>query len=77
MICFRSRPQYAVSVELHAEEVTVQTHGLDRYGRTLGDVLLLDGTNVNHALVKDSLCWWFRTYAPWDTVLEGLEIEAR
>ena len=35
------------------KEVTVQTHGLDKYGRTLADVLLPDGTNVNHALVKD------------------------
>ena len=32
--------------------LTIQTHGLDKYGRTLADVLLSDGTNVNHALVK-------------------------
>jgi micrococcal nuclease len=40
-------------------------------------VLLLDGTNVNHALVKAGWCWWYRKYAPGDTVLEGLETEAR
>jgi endonuclease YncB( thermonuclease family) len=34
-----------------------------------------DGTNVNHTLVKDG--WWCRKYAPGDTVLEGLEHEAR
>ena len=39
------------------KEVTLQTHGLDKYGRTLADVLLPDGTNVNHALVKDGWCW--------------------
>jgi len=43
----------------------------------LGDVLLPDGTNVNHTLVKDGWCWWYRKYAPGDTVLEGLEKEAR
>ena len=29
------------------------------YGRTLGDVFLLDRTNVNHALVKDGWCRWY------------------
>ena len=33
--------------------------------------------NVNHALVKDVWCWWHWKYAPWDTILEGLEKEAR
>ena len=45
--------------------------------RTLADVLLRNGTNVNHTLVKDGWCWWYRKYAPGDTVLEGLETEAR
>jgi len=40
-------------------------------------VILPDGTNVNHTLVKDGWCWWYRKYAPRDTVLEGLENEAR
>ena len=61
-----------------SKEVTVQTYGLDKYGRTLADVLLLDGTNVNHELVKTAgWWWWYRKYAPRDTVLEGLEKEAR
>ena len=55
----------------------LQIHGLDKYGRTLGDVFLPDGTNINHALVKEGWCWWYRKYAPGDTVLEELEKEAR
>jgi endonuclease YncB( thermonuclease family) len=58
-------------------QVTLQTHGLDKYGRTFADVLSPDGTNVNHMLVKKGWCWWYRKYAPGDTVLEGLEAEAR
>ncbi len=50
---------------------------LDKYGRTIGDMVLPDGTNVNHTLVKDGWCWWYRKYAPGDTGLEGLENEAR
>jgi len=33
--------------------------------------------HVNHALVNDGWCWWYRKYAPGDTVLEGLENDAR
>ena len=61
----------------YGKQVTIQTHGLDKYTRTLADVLLPDGTNVNHTLGKDGWCWWYRKYAPGDTVLEGLEKEAR
>jgi hypothetical protein len=56
------------------KEFTLQTHGHDKY---TGDVILPDGTNVNHALVKDGWCWWYRKYAPRDMVLDGLEHEAR
>ena len=37
-----------------AKEVTLQADSKDKYGRTLADVLLPDGTHVNHhSLVKD------------------------
>ena len=55
----------------------LQTYGHDKYRRTLADVFLSDGTHVNHTLVKEGWCWWCRKYAPGDTVLEGLEKEAR
>jgi endonuclease YncB( thermonuclease family) len=55
----------------------VKTFGLDKYGRTIADVLLPDGTDVNHALVKEGWCWWYRKCAPRDTKLEGLEKDAR
>ena len=45
--------------------------------RTIADALFPNGTNVNHTLVKDSWCWWYRKYALGDTVLGGLEDEAR
>ena len=40
-------------------------------------VVLLDSTNVNHALIKDGWCWWYWKYTPENTVLESLENEAR
>jgi len=40
-------------------------------------VLLPDGTHVNHTLVKDGWCWWYRKYASGDTVVKRLETEDR
>jgi micrococcal nuclease len=74
---FGKRAKQAVSALVFGRDVILQTHGQDKYRRTLGDVFLLDGTHVNHTLVKDGWCWWYRKYAPADTVLEGLEKEAR
>jgi endonuclease YncB( thermonuclease family) len=67
----------ATSSLVFGKEVTLQTHGKDKYGRTIAEVLLQDGTNVNHTLVKDGWCWWYRKYAPGDAELEKLEMEAR
>jgi micrococcal nuclease len=47
-----------------------------RLSSPLSGGLLLDG-NVNQKLVKQGWCCWYRKYAPRDTVLEGLESEAR
>jgi endonuclease YncB( thermonuclease family) len=74
---FGTRAKQAASALVFGKDVILQTHGQDKYGRTLGDVFLLDGTNMNHELVKHGWCWWYRKYAPGDTVLEGLEKEAR
>lgn len=74
---YGQKAKQATSALVFWKDVTLQTHGLDKYGRTIADVLLSDDTNVNQTLVKDGWCWWYRKYAPGDTVLEALENEAR
>jgi len=74
---FGKRAKQATSELVYGKGVTLQTHGHDKYKRTLADVILPDGTNVNHELVKEGWCWWYRKYAPNDTELERLENEAR
>jgi endonuclease YncB( thermonuclease family) len=74
---YGNNAKHAASKLVFGKEVTLQTHGHDKYKRTSADVTLPDGTNVNHTLVKDGWCWWYRKYAPGDTVLEGLETEVR
>jgi micrococcal nuclease len=59
------------------KEVNVRDRGLDRYGRTIGEVFLTDGRNVNHEIVRAGLAWWFRRYAPDDRTLAKLEKSAR
>ena len=38
---------------------------------------LSDGMNLNHELVKQGWCWWYRKFAPGYKIFEGLEKEAR
>ena len=74
---FGQKAKHAASDLAFGKDVTVQTHGHDKYTRTIGDVILPDGMNLNQELVKQGWCWWYRKYAPGDTVLKGLEREAR
>jgi endonuclease YncB( thermonuclease family) len=53
---FGNNAKHATSDLAFGKDVTIQTHGYDKYKRILADVLLRDGTNVNHALVKDGWC---------------------
>ena len=74
---YGQKAKHAASELVYGKEVTVQTRGHDKYTSTLGNVLLPDGMSLNQELVKQGSCWWYRKYAPGDTVLEGLEKEAR
>ncbi|UVT21657.1 MAG: thermonuclease family protein [Nitrospira sp.] len=74
---FSDNAKQATSDLIFSMDVTIESHGKDKYGRTVAEVLLSDGTNVNHVLVREGWCWWYRKDAPRDTVLEGLENEAR
>ena len=74
---YGKKAKQAASALAFGKEVTVQTRGLDRYKRILGNVILPDGMNLNHELVKQGWCWWYRKYALGDTKLERLEVEAR
>lgn len=74
---YGQQAKHAASELVFGKEVTIQTHGHDKYKRPIGKVILPDGMNVNQELVKQGWCWWYRKYAPGDAVLEGLEKEAR
>ena len=74
---FGDKAKHAASALVFGMEVTVQTHGKDKYRRTLAEVLLSDGSNVNKALVAGGWCWWYPKYALQNQELKRLESEAR
>lgn len=74
---YGQKAKQAASALVFGKEVTLQAHGKDKYGRTIADVFLPDGMNVNHKLVKAGWCWWYRKYAVGNAELERLEREAR
>lgn len=67
----------ATSALVFGQTVTVKPHDTDRYKRVVAEIFLVDGTNLNHQLVRDGWCWWYQKYAPGDRVLEALENAAR
>lgn len=74
---FGQRAKQAASAFAFGMDVIIQTHVYDKYRRTIGNVILPDGMNLNQQLVKQGWCWWYRKYAPRDMLLEGLENDAR
>ena len=65
------------STVVFGKSVMVKVLDRDRYGRTVGEVVMSNGGVLNHELVRMGLAWWYRKYAPEDTVLEHYEPEAR
>ena len=73
---FGNKAKQFTSEMVFGKEVTIKDHGLDKYERTLGDVILADGASLNRELVKAGLAWWYREYST-DESLGALEAEAR
>ena len=59
------------------QTVTVRMKDIDRYKRTVAEIILPDGRNLNQEIVRAGLAWWYQQYARRETVLRDLEQEAR
>lgn len=73
---FGSNAKRFVSERIAAETVDVREYNLDRYDRTIGDILI-DGQRLSVAIVKAGLAWHYVQYAPDDHELAAAELEAR
>lgn len=72
---FGSRAKQHLSALAYRQQATVQEDGRDRYGRVIGTVIV-DGQNLNRAMVAAGMAWAYRRYLTDPTVLE-LEHDAR
>jgi endonuclease YncB( thermonuclease family) len=57
--------------------VTVCVRDIDRYKRTVAEIILPDDRNLNQELVRAGLAWWYQHYARRELMLRDLEQEAR
>ncbi len=70
-----TRAKQALSDYAFGRDVTVEWNKLDRYKRVVGKVL--DGErDVNLALVRDGMCWWYRKYANEQSQVDRILYEA-
>jgi endonuclease YncB( thermonuclease family) len=73
---FGNNAKRFVSERIAGKTFDVREYNLDRYGRTIGDVLI-DGQRLSVELVRAGLAWHYVQYAPDDLELAAAELEAR
>jgi micrococcal nuclease len=72
---FGQRSKEALADLVFGKDVRIETHGKDRYGRTIGDVFV-GSTFVNEKMVEDGWAWNYVKYSKSHRLAE-LERQAR
>lgn len=72
---FGTKSRQALAAAVFKQAVDVQTTGVDRYGRTIG-TLLVDGHSVNRMMVAQGMAWVYLQYLV-DRSLLDVEAAAR
>ncbi|MBC5772498.1 thermonuclease family protein [Pontibacter sp. KCTC 32443] len=73
---FGQRARQFTSDLAFGKTVRLIEHNKDRYGRTVGTIILPDGRNLNEELVKNGFAWHYKAYSK-DQNLANLEVDAR
>ena len=73
---FGTQAKRFTSAKTFGKTVSVIVKDKDSYGRTVG-VVMAGNENVNLALVRAGLAWWYQRYAPNDKSLQSAEQTAR
>ncbi|MEX3547664.1 MAG: thermonuclease family protein [Burkholderia sp.] len=72
---FGTRSRQTLAAAVFQQTVNVRTAGVDRYGRTIG-TLLVDGRSINRMMVAQGMAWAYRQYLV-DRSLLDVEAAAR
>ncbi|PIQ20808.1 MAG: SNase-like nuclease [Cytophagales bacterium CG18_big_fil_WC_8_21_14_2_50_42_9] len=73
---FGTRSRQFTSDLSFGQYVNLVVDGTDRYGRTVGTIILPDGRTLNQELVRNGFAWHYKAYSK-DEELARLEEEAR
>lgn len=73
---YGTKAKQYVSQLIFQHNVKVKVKELDRYGRTIADIYLSDGTWLNKKLVDEGLAWHYKQYSSNKELSQG-EITAR
>lgn len=74
---FGSRAKQYASELVFRKNVKVISHGNDRYGRVIGEVILEDGRSLNKEMLKAGMAWWYEQYAKNEAEYSALQDQAR
>lgn len=58
------------------KDVKVLVKDIDRYGRTVAEIILPDGRSLNRELISAGLAWWYQRYSS-DQSLGQLQSQAK
>lgn len=58
------------------KDVKVLVKDIDRYGRTVAEIILPDGRSLNRELVSAGLAWWYQRYSS-DQSIGQLQSQAK
>jgi len=72
---FGQKSKEALADLVFGKDVRIETHGKDRYGRTIGEVFV-GSTFVNEKMVQDGWAWNYVRYSK-SQRLAALETQAR
>lgn len=70
---FGDKAKRFVSRAVHGKMVMVDVVDTDRYGRAVGIVHEPSVGNLNEAIAKEGLAWWYQEYAPNDKTLAAIQ----
>lgn len=73
---FGERARQYTSELAFGKNVRLIEHNKDRYGRTVGTIILPDGRSLNEELVREGYAWHYTAYSK-DKTLANLEADAR
>ena len=73
---FGQKAKQFTSDMVFGKQVRLIVHNKDRYGRTVGTIILPDGRNLNEELVRNGFAWHYKAYSK-DVNLANAEADAR